>query len=236
MTLTLRLISIVVLALCSVSASVAQRRPVTKDTPVSSSLAGSGPIADPNVYNYRFQSDLLGAYVNAIDTVESVLQSGGDWRLDASTSPTRTMMLDFRDPVSGSNPLPPFLVGNVAAMTETKSYLLYGTGKVAGMTGLNSTLITPYVVRFAVGGITYRILMNSVQYPQTNYARVTCIGVVSPTNAQCNHWTIEPSVTQPDGQLKNIAKLVRVTTSKGKTIETDLGNFYLSFSVDITNP
>jgi hypothetical protein len=71
------------------------------------------------------------------------------------------MMLDFRDAVPGSNPTPPFLVANVPAMTETKSYLLYGTGKVAGMTGLNSTLITPLVVRFAVNGNTYRIWMNS---------------------------------------------------------------------------
>jgi len=66
---------------------------------------------------------------------------------------------------------------------------------------------------------------------------VRCVGVVSSTNSQCNHWTIEPSVTQPDGQLKNIAKLVRVTTGKGnKIIEEDHGNFYLSFSIDITNP
>jgi len=242
MTKALRLAIFAVLTLSCVSGSVtlADRpladRPVRTDTPVRSSLLGNSPIADPSVFNYRFQSDLLGPYVNGVWSVESVIQAGGDWRLDASTSTTRTMMLDFRDAVPGSSANPPFQVANVPAMTETKSYLLYGTGKVAGMTGLNSTLITPFVARFAFGGNTYRIWMSASQYPQTNYGLVRCTGVVSPANSQCNHWTIEPSVTQPDGQLKNIAKLVRVSTSRGKTIEIDQGDFYLSFSIDITNP
>lgn len=148
-------------------------------------------------------------------------------------------MFDFRDPVPGSNPNAPFLVANYPGMIETKSYLLYGNGKVAGMTGLNSTLVTPLIMRFDLNGSVHRIWMNSQTYPQTNYAVVTCIGVVDPNNpgtSQCNRWRIDPSVTQADGQLKNIAKLVRVSTSKGKTIETDLGSFYLSFSIEITNP
>ena len=145
-------------------------------------------------------------------------------------------MLDFREPVPGSNATPPILVGNVPAMIETKSYLLYGNGRVAGMAGLDSTLITPLLLRFDLNGNTYRVWMNSSAYPQTNYALVRCVGVVSETNSQCNHWTIEPAVVQPDGQLKNIAKLVRVYTSKGKTVQEDHGDFYLSFSIDITNP
>jgi len=239
MTIRFRLMTLAVLCLSFVSQlEILAQRPVkNKDVPVTSSLAGGGLISDPTIFNYRFQSDLFGPYRDGVDSVQSVVQAGGDWRLDASTSPTRTMLLDFRDAVTGSNATPPFSVGKVSAMTETKSYLLYGSGKVAGMTGLNSTLITPLVVRFAVNGETYRIWMSSTAYPQTNFAVVRCVGVVSSTNSQCNHWTIEPSVTQPDGQLKNIAKLVRVTTGKGnKIIEEDHGNFYLSFSIDITNP
>jgi len=239
MTKRFPLMTLAVLCLSFVSQlEILAQRPVkNKDVPVTSSLAGGGLISDPTIFNYRFQSDLFGPYRDGVDSVQSVVQAGGDWRLDASTSPTRTMLLDFRDAVTGSNATPPFSVGTVPAMTETKSYLLYGSGKVAGMTGLNSTLITPLVVRFAVNGETYRIWMSSTAYPQTNFAVVRCVGVVSSTNSQCNHWTIEPSVTQPDGQLKNIAKLVRVTTGKGnKIIEEDHGNFYLSFSIDITNP
>jgi hypothetical protein len=215
-----------------VGAQKTQKRAV----PVTSTIEGSGALPDPTVFNYRFQSDLFGPYVKGVDSVGSELQTGGDWRLDALASPNRTMLLDFRDAVAGSNPSPPFLVGNYPAMIETKSYLLYGNGRVAGITGLNSTLITPLVMRFDVNGNTYRVLMNSTEYPQTNYGLVTCVGVVSPTNPQCNQWTVAPSVTQPDGQRKNIAKLVRFYTSKGKTIQEDHGDFYMAFSIGFTNP
>lgn len=231
------LIIIVALGMCVImeTGALAQRT-LKKPIPVTSSLAGSGALSDPTIFNYRIQSDLLGPYLDGVGSVGSELQTGGDWRLDALASPSRTMLLDFRDPVAGSNPTPPFLVANYPGMIETKSYLLYGNGKIAGMMGLNSTLVTPLLMRFDINGNTYRIWMNSGDYPETNYALVTCIGVVSPTNSQCNHWTIEPSVTQPDGQKKNIAKLVRFYTAKGKTIQEDHGDFYLSFSIDITNP
>jgi hypothetical protein len=207
-----------------------------KGIPVTSTIAGTGALPDPTISNYRVQSDLVGPYLNNVDSVTTELQTGGDWRLDALASPTRKMLFDFRDSVSGSNPSPPFLVGQAPGMIETKSYLLYGHGQVAGMTGLNTTLITPLVMRFDLNGNIYHVWMNSANYPQTNYALVKCVGVVSPTNSQCIHWTIEPSVTQPDGQLKNIAKLTRTYTSKGKTIEENHGDFYISFSIDITNP
>jgi hypothetical protein len=225
------------LGLCFISElETPAQRTLKKAIPVTSSLAGTGALADPSIFNYRVQSDLLGPYLDGVGSVTSELQTGGDWRLDALSSTTRTMLLDFRDGVPGSNPTPPVMVGNIPAMIETKSYLLYGNGKLAGMTGLNSTLITPLLLRFDLNGNTYRVWMNSTDYPETNYALVKCIGVVSPTNSQCNHWTIEPSVTQPDGQLKNISKLVRFYTSKGKTNQEDYGDFYLSFLIDITNP
>lgn len=231
---------IAVLALSlGLTSAVLSQKTVKRATPVTTTIAGAGVIADPTVFNYRIQSDLLGPYADGVSSVSSEIQTGGDWRLDTLASTTRTLMFDFRDPVPGSNPNAPFMVANFPGMIETKSYLLYGNGKVAAMAGLNSTLLTPLLMRFDLNGSIHRIWMNSQTYPQTNYAVVTCTGVVDPNNpgtSQCNRWRIEPSVTQPDGQLKNIAKLVRVTTSKGKTTETDLGNFYLSFLIEITNP
>jgi hypothetical protein len=41
-------------------------------------------------------------------------------------------------------------------------------------------------------------------------------------------------VTQPSG--KNIGRLVRVYTSKGKTVEEPHGDFYMPFSLRMTNP
>jgi len=215
------------------------QKTLKKAVPVTSTIDGTGPLPDATVFSYRIQSDLLGPYRNGVDSVVSVLQTGGDWQLDTLASPIRSVLLDFRDPVPNSNSSPPFSTGQVRAKVETKSYLLYGNGKVSGMTGLNSTLITPLIVRFDFSGNTYRVLMNSGTYPETNYALVTCTGVVDPNNSdtsQCNQWRIEPSVTQPDGQRKNIAKLVRFYTSKGKTIEEDHGDFYLSFAIHLTNP
>jgi len=135
--------------------------------------------------------------------------------------------------VPNSNLSPPFSLEQIPAKVETKSYLLYESGKVSGMKGLNSTLITPLLLRFDLNGNTYRIWMNSVTSQGTNDALITCTEVVGPNN-QCNQWRIEPIVTQPAG--KNIAKLVRFYKSKGRTIEEDHGDFYMSFSINMTNP
>lgn len=223
------------LGFISGSGAVAQNKAVS----VTSTIDGTGPLADSTVFNYRIQSDLLGSYRDGVNSVVSQLQSGGDWQLNALASTTRSLLIDFRDPVPNSNPSPPFLLGQLPAKIETKSYVLYGNGKVSGMKGLNSTLISPLLLRFDLNGNTYRMWMNSVNYPQTNYALVTCTGVADPINpstSQCNQWRIEPSVTQPDGQRKNISKLVRFYTLRGKTIEEDHGDFYMSFSIFVTNP
>ena len=234
-TTSLIAMTFMIVSLISATGAFAQRT-VKRAIPVTTSIAGTGALPDASIPNYRIQSDLVGAYLHNVDGVTSELQTGGDWRAEALASPTRKMLFDFRDPVANSNANPPFLVGQAPGMVETKSYLLYGNGKIAGMSGLNSTLVTPLVLRFDFNGVIYRILMNSAAYPVTNYALVTCTGVVSSTNPQCNQWTVEPSVTQPDGQLKNIARLIRYSTSKGKTVEENLGDFYMSFSISITNP
>ncbi|MGI8836907.1 MAG: hypothetical protein ACR2H4_09755 [Pyrinomonadaceae bacterium] len=233
-------ITILALGLCFISGSGANaQKTLRRAVPVTTTIEGNGVIQDPTIFNYRIQSDQFGPYRDGLDSVVSQLQTGGDWQLDALASPIRSVLLDFRDSVPNSNPSPPFSVGQLPVKVETKSYLLYGNGKVSGMTGLNSTLITPLLLRFDLNGNTYRIWMNSQNYPATNYAVVTCTGVVdpnSPSTSQCNQWRIDPSVTQPDGQRKNIAKLVRFYTSKGKTIEEDHGNFYVAFSIVFTNP
>ena len=228
------------LGLISGTGALAQRR---RPVPVTTTIEGSGALPDPTVFNYRIQSDLLGPYHDGVDSVVSQLQEAGDYEVDALASTRRSMLVDLRDPVPNSNPSPPFSLAQVPAKVETKSYILYGSGKVSGMKGLNSTLITPLLVRFDVNGNIFRLWMNSTNYPETNYALVTCTGVVDPNNpgtSQCNQWRIEPSVTQPDGQKKNIVRLVRIPTGKnGKpdfSIEENHGDFYMSFSINITNP
>jgi hypothetical protein len=234
------LIVFTLLALCLIHRPAAfSQRTLKRAIPVTTTIDGGGIISDPTIFNYRLQSDLLGSYRGGADSVVSELQTGGDWQLDTVPSPNRKLMLDFRDAVTNGNPSAPFSTALVPAKVETKSYLLYGNGKVAGMTGLNSTLITPLLVRFDFNGNSYRVWMNSQNYPETNDALITCTGVADPTKpstSQCIQWRIEPTVTQADGQKKNVARLIRFYTSKGKEIEENHGDFYMAFSIGFTNP
>jgi hypothetical protein len=108
------------------------------------------------------------------------------------------------------------------------------------MSGLGSTLLSVLAVAFTYGGQSYAIRMNSGgEFPETDYALITCTGVVDPANpstSECNGWRIEPSVTQLDGQKKNVAKLVRLYTVKRQQVTEDLGDFYMSFSMSFAKP
>lgn len=217
------------------TSGVIAANPATK---LTSSLEGTGSLPDPATPNYRIQSDLLGAYQDGVASVVSQFQkNGNDYELSTLTSPTRKMLLDFRDPVNGGS-TPPFQVQTIPARVVTKTYTRYPDKRPGSMVGLDSTLVSPLVWRFDLpNGDFYRIWMDSVVYPGTNDALITCTGVVDPANlytSQCNQWKIEPLVTQPSG--KNVARLTRVYTSKGRTIEENRGDFYMSFSLNMTNP
>lgn len=193
---------------------------------------------------YRIEDDGLGFYYDGVNSVQSYLdRTSGDWKLDTSTSSTRRVYVDFGDPVpnsgpGGSNPTPPFTSNRVPATIVTKAYMASG-GDISKMTGLNSMLLTVLSVAFNYNGQSYGVRMNTGNFPETNYALVTCTGVVDPNNpstSQCNQWKIEPSVIQPDGRKKNVAKLVRVYTANRQTVNEDHGDFYMSFSMSFTQP
>src|SRR5215471_11265126 len=129
-------LTIVALGLCFISGSNAiAQRTLKQAVSVTSTIEGTGALPDPTVFNYRIQSDLLGPYHDAVDSVVSQLQTGGDWILDTQASPVRSILIDFRDPVPNSNPNPPFSVEQIPAKVLTQSLFLYGNGKVSGMKG-----------------------------------------------------------------------------------------------------
>jgi len=217
---------------CGLTTGARAQKVKVTDVPVTTTIAGAGPSTSPI---YRIQSDLLGSYQNQVNSVQSVLQaSSGDWVLD--TGPSRTVLVDLRDPVPNSGAAPPFAYLYILARLIAKGHDTSSTS-IAGMRGLNSTLLSPLSVAFNYGGNSYGVRMNPLNWPQTNFALVTCTGVVDPSNpatSQCNQWTIEPSVTQPDGEVKNIAHLERVLN--GKITSESHGDFYMSFSILVTNP
>lgn len=208
------------------------------DLPVTSTIQGLGVDTTPN---YRIQSDLLGSYKNGTNG-QSIIQGIGDWELDLvnfNSTPQRTVLIDLRDPVPGTNTNnlpPPFQYAYVRARFISK----------CSQYGLNLRSMTyagqQYQCELSIGAInyggqTYALRMNPNTYGTDNVTW-TCTNA---PNSKCNQWRMEPSTyyTNPANGIseqKNRAQLVRVVTAKGQTTYEDRGQYYLSFSVDVTNP
>lgn len=223
--------------------SAAAQKP-SGDTPATSLIDGAGVYADPTVANYRVQSDQRGPYKNGIDSVSSIIQTNrgqntGDWTVSTLTSAARALIVDLRDAVPGTNATPPFSYLEVPTRIIVKGHETSSTS-FGRMIGLGATILAPMTVRFEFDRSSYRLNMDPnpasfLLFPGTDYVRVTCTGVVDPSNpsqSQCNEWRVEPSVTQSDGQLKNKARLTRLS-NKG---DVTLGDYYMSFAFRVTTP
>jgi hypothetical protein len=203
----------------------------------------------------QVQSDGAGGYRTVIKkgnklSVESVIQGIGDWVLDTGASPSRNVFLDFSLPIAGSgpnggNPTPPFTTALVQPKLSTRCSQ-YGVNMLSMAGG--ETESCPMVIGFLypIGGSDhYRIHMTPdnrsfFPYPETDNADVTCSGVDA--NSACNQWRIEPNglkggcLTVDCSVRQNVVKLVKVVTVRGKVTEVNLGDFYMAFSIRVTNP
>jgi len=224
-------LSLVLLACsCLLITATAQR---LADTPVTVTIEGLGVNTTPTL---RIQSDQLGAYKNS-KTLASIIQGIGDWELDAinPSGSTRTVLVDLRDPVlnsapGGVTPAVPFAPQLVKARFIAKCSE-YG-GNMLTMVG-DSSITCPLALAFDQGGRRYRLAFNYNNFPNVDPVTVTCLSVNS--TSKCNQWKIEPSVIQADGERKSRAKLIRVASSRKET-DQDMGDFYLSFTINLTNP
>jgi hypothetical protein len=224
-------LSLAAFLLCLTSLAIgrnAQGGRTPPDAPVTSALETRGAITSST--NYRIQGDGLGSYFNGVSSVSSILQgSGGDWVLDTTTSKTRTMLIDLRAPVSNSGAQQIFAYENLPARIIVKCHEAI-TGSFPAMK-LNQTLSCPTGIAFTYAGTQYGLIMSSgpnsdVDYAETNNPQVTCTAVNSTSN-QCIGWTIAPI---PAGE--NIARL-RKPFRGGYA---NLGNFYVTFQFNVTNP
>lgn len=216
-------------------AGAAGKPPTLKDTPVTTTIDGVGVDTLPTL---RVQSDQAGSYKNS-SSLQSVLQATfGDWVLDMinfTSSPQRKALVDLRDPVPGSlnggAPTPPFAYQLVRARFISKCNE-YG-GDMRTIPG-GATIYCPLAIAFDdAGGVRYRLNMNPNNFPESNPVQITC--VATDVNSKCNQWKIEPSVTQLDGERKNVATLLKVATKPRQT-DQDMGDFYMSFTINLTNP
>ena len=231
--------------------SIAQR-PGSTDAPVTATVADHLDVIDSTGATQQLwmqiRSDGAGVYKNTKD-VQSIVQGVGDWVLDTNFTKysTRSIFVDFSKPITGSgpnggNPTPPFTSAVVKARIISKchetnnDYFNIPTGQ---------TVVCPMVAGFYVGADFYRIHNTPggdvvFPYTETDFVNVTCNGVGA--NLQCNQWRVEPNGTKggcatADCSVKqNVIRLVQVVTVKGKTTEINQGDFYMSFSITITNP
>lgn len=214
------------------------------DVPVTTTLAAGDATIAPAL---QIRNDGVASYPNTKD-VQSLIQSVGDWVMqsDYSTASTRTVFVDFGQPIAGSCPSCPN--GNPIAPPSQ----LYPARFIAKCHEYNVNLFTlalgattpcPIYTRVIFNGQNYRINMNpnpaaQAYYPETNYVNITCTAMDS--LGKCNGWKVEPSgyYMMPDGTVVrgSVGKLVKVTTVRGKTVDVDQGDFSFSSSIQITNP
>jgi hypothetical protein len=206
----------------SINLSVQNAGPV-KDPPVTSTIHNADSAGTP----FRIQSDSRGAYKNGIDSVVSIVQSIGNWELDMLNSPTRKIFVDLGDPVPNTNPTnapPPFTTALVPARFISKC-----TSSIFNLTA-GATTLCPLAVAMNYGTQRYALRIQTVNYPGTQEVLWTCL---SAAGGKCNSWKMQ---SDPAGQGKVAAQLLKITTSKGKTVEERIGQYYISFSIDVTNP
>lgn len=186
--------------------------------------------------NHRIQSDGAGSYASfstSADKVQSIIQGAlGDWVLDTSASTSRSVLIDFRDPVAGSSTSSaPFNWQLVHARLISKCSQSQLGGYLSMTAG--STVNCPLHAAFTYNGVSYRLTMNPLNDGATSYVLVTCNAANA--SGQCSSWTIAP-ITQADSSVRSIAVLLRDTTVRGKTTTTNLGHFYMTFEIELTNP
>jgi hypothetical protein len=203
------------------------------NVPVTSILNDTGVVTAGT--NYQIQDDGLGSYFNGVASLSSILQgSSGDWILDTTSSSSRSILIDLRQPVPNSGASPPFAWELLPARIISKCSEAL-TGSFPAM-ALNQTLSCPTAVSFQYGGNSYGLMMASgpnsdINYAETNNPLVTCTSVNG--SKQCDKWALLP-IQQPDRTIKNIARLRKAL--KGNNNFAFLGDYYVSFSIEATNP
>jgi hypothetical protein len=214
------------------------------DTPVTTTVHDTG---DPTLStNYRIQSDGAGPYVTfsgVKDKVTSIIQTSSqccqDWELDLWGSRTRRLLVDLRAPVPQNpggavRPAPPFEWEFVPGRLIVKCHLVHSTG-FPGMT-LGQSLDCPLLMTFPdpnSSSMYWRAALNPIGHPETDFAQVSCFSVT--LIGRCSGWTVQSAIVQPDGELKNVARLEKVST-KGNASAVDHGPFYMTFSIQVTHP
>lgn len=227
----------------------AQHRPSKGPSPIpaTSNVYDSDPAVAPAL---QIQSDQMGTYgtydqamgdtsIISTATGQDQTNAAGDWWVGPSD--TRSIYLDFSQPIPGSGPNG----ANPVSLPSARYFLtsLISDCDVAHVNLLNmpngTTASCPLQVLFEYSGGLYRLHMNPgvntegvVNYPETNYMTVTCTN--GGITHLCSAWTFGPSAGTP-GNSTNRTALTQLIT-KGKTqTEVRLGDYDFSFFFSVTS-
>lgn len=215
------------------------------DTPVSTSISDLDSTIAPSL---QIQSDGLGVYRNSSTLMSIVQGAAGAWVLDSQSprNATRTLFLDFGQPVAGSGPnggAPIAVPSGQYAVHAISKCNVYGNSMWTLAPG--ASMPCPLHIAFTSGAFKYAVQMNPNPAgdpegaPETQWATVTCL-TPAIGSGPCTQWQLTPSATYvaPDGTTKyrNVARLIKYVTTRNTTTNVNQGDFYFSFSISVTNP
>lgn len=178
-------------------------------------------------YNGVFQASYNDP--NNYGSTMSLTFSG--WNLSLYNQSLRRIWLTLSHPVAGS-PISPAPDGYYSEKVQVFSRCYDGANQrlptsnlqmTAGQTNSRCDL----GVDFASGRTQYGLMMSPA-VSGTGWATVTCNTQTGGTTGDCNSWTISPNMVSGFGNVPTVAKL-----SRGST---DVGLYYLTFRIDVTNP
>ena len=210
------------LAVAAVAACGESRAPLAPE--LEASFAKGAPSADIPVVTTvgagTLGSDGLGSYVNGMNGVSSRIFANGNYELSTQDRSTRRLVITFDSVTSGTAPFASAAVqGRFVANIELSPD---GAIDFQTMTA-GQAHRTPLAVPFSYGGKDYRLAMNSVNQPSSNWALATCESTTSP----CTQWRITP--TGENG--RNTAVLIEIGKNN---VETVRGTVRVSFDIGFT--
>jgi hypothetical protein len=191
-------------------------------------------------YALLVQSDGMGEYEHDQEvqsTIEQYKTGYTDWLFTTYvlgargkvTPSNRNVLFDLSEPASLDN-LP-----SAIGAEYLQAHLKVGCTEVnVNMLRIaaGATIQCPGSFRFlARDGRWFRLAMNSNSFSDVDPLNVTC---TSGDSSGCRTWNLAPSSTFRTGEdpnPKNVTKLLRIDVN-GKVLE-QLGNYYLSFSIDL---
>ncbi len=208
--------------------TTAQNKPSRGDTIVTSTFTDIDTAA--NLF-YTMRSDSGGDYVNGTASVASAIQGIGDWDFDLLQSPNRQVFFDFSSPIAGTNTDNVTAPGSGAYSVRALAQCSVRGKKLQDLKLNGPSIDCPVNFQLKVGSETYSLRFRTVEYPGATDVKWSCTSSVNGTDTgACNGWRMESA---PGG---SIARLLKLTTAKGK-ITTKAGSlFHFTFKVDLRTP